>query len=176
MDAVKLQQYVIEPTLKSLNMYSAAAVKLLMGTAAQESQCDPFCRRETGLGIYQISAHTIELGASYSLRFDASVFSSNAPPIVFTPNLTLVGPGQNNGDFNDDTSATSSRSFTDTPSWTNLGTGGQPLEATRTNLALDSTRNAVVSDKGNKIFAVDTDVISISVSIFLEFSVLLSML
>lgn len=56
MDAVKLQQYVIEPTLKSLNMYSAAAVKLLMGTAAQESQCDPFCRRETGLGIYQISA------------------------------------------------------------------------------------------------------------------------
>lgn len=57
MNTVELRQYVIEPTLKSLNMYSAAAVRLLMGTAAQESQCDPFCRRrEKGLGIYQISS------------------------------------------------------------------------------------------------------------------------
>ncbi|MGB1259084.1 MAG: alkaline phosphatase D family protein [Akkermansiaceae bacterium] len=106
--------------------------------------------------IYQISTHTIELGASYSLRFDSSVFSSNTPPIVFTPNLTLVGPGNNNGDFNDDTSSVDSRSFADTPSWINLGTGGQPQEATRTTLHLDNTRNAVVSDRGNKIFAVDT--------------------
>lgn len=56
MDTLKLRQCVIEPTLKSLGMYSCAAVKLLIGTAAQESQCDPFCRRDQGLGIYQISA------------------------------------------------------------------------------------------------------------------------
>lgn len=56
MNTAQLRQHVIEPTLKSLNMHSDAAARLLMGTAAQESQCDPFCCRDKGLGIYQISS------------------------------------------------------------------------------------------------------------------------
>ncbi len=62
--ASDLKQYVIQPTLEYLGMYSSAAEKLLLGTAAQESGFDPFCQTDPdsrkncpdGLGIYQISS------------------------------------------------------------------------------------------------------------------------
>lgn len=52
---VNLREYVIEPTLSYLGTGSVSAVKLLMGTAAQESDFDPFTQRNQGLGIYQIT-------------------------------------------------------------------------------------------------------------------------
>lgn len=55
-DAADLSLHVIQPTLKYLGMYSLAAEKLLLGTAAQESGFDPFYHVNQGLGIYQISS------------------------------------------------------------------------------------------------------------------------
>jgi hypothetical protein len=54
--ASHLLQYVIKPTLESLEMHSSAAEKLLLGTAAQESDFNPFKNNTQGLGIYQISS------------------------------------------------------------------------------------------------------------------------
>ena len=56
MNAVDLTSHIIKPTLDYLGMYSHAAEKLLLGTAAQESGFDPFCQHNGGIGIYQISA------------------------------------------------------------------------------------------------------------------------
>jgi alkaline phosphatase D len=85
---------------------------------------------------------------------------------IFEP--LLIGPGTRNGDFNDDISATDSRSFNDTPFWTNI-TGAQTGEATRTNILLDGTRNAVLRQNTPNTFANDTeytlatgDVVSVS--------------
>ena len=55
-NAADLTQYVIKPTLDYLDMYSNAAEKLLLGTAAQESDFDPFCDQHDGFGIYQITS------------------------------------------------------------------------------------------------------------------------
>ncbi len=68
----------------------------------------------------------------------------------------LIGPGTRNGDFNDDTSTTDSRSFNETPSWTNI-TGNQSGEATRTNILFDGTRNAVLRQNNPNTFANDTE-------------------
>ena len=106
--------------------------------------------------IRQLTNHVIESGASYSLRFDAAPFSSNNSSGSFNVDLTLVGAGLKNGDFNADTSTDDSRSFAQTPEWTNLGTSPQTLEATRTTLSVDGTRNAVVTQNATKIFAIDT--------------------
>ena len=51
-----LQHFVILPTLKHLGMYSKAAEKLLLGTAALESGLNPFGEvKPGGIGIYQIT-------------------------------------------------------------------------------------------------------------------------
>lgn len=54
--AADLIQHAIKPTLEYLGMYSLAAEKLLLGTAAQESGFDPFCHHSNGIGIYQITS------------------------------------------------------------------------------------------------------------------------
>ena len=54
-NAADLMQHVITPTLNYLGMPSIAAEKLLLGTAAQQSGFDPFCRQQ-GIGIYQITS------------------------------------------------------------------------------------------------------------------------
>lgn len=58
--AVDLTEHVIKPTLNYLGMHSLAAEKLLLGTAAQESDLDPFyqdCENNSqGIGIYQITS------------------------------------------------------------------------------------------------------------------------
>ncbi len=71
--------------------------------------------------------------------------------------LILVGGTTLNGNFNADTSATDSRSYSDTPNWTNLG-GVDSIEATRGNVALanDTTRNLVVNLDGTRISGNDT--------------------
>ena len=101
--------------------------------------------------IRQMSAHVIEAGASYSLRFDAAMFATGTSGEV----LSLIGGALRNGNFNADTSATDSRIFTDTPDWINIG-GVQTVEATRTNLAADGSRNAAMRDNGTRVFANDT--------------------
>ncbi|MCB1069141.1 MAG: hypothetical protein H7A43_05805 [Verrucomicrobia bacterium] len=68
----------------------------------------------------------------------------------------VVGPGINNGDFNDDVSATDSRNFSVTPSWWNLGTGAQTEEATRSNQDYDGTRNAVIYSNPSRRHALNT--------------------
>ncbi|MFM7180886.1 MAG: alkaline phosphatase D family protein [Verrucomicrobiales bacterium] len=102
--------------------------------------------------IRQMTGHAIPTGASYSLRFDAAMFSAGTP----VGDLTLIGGSVRNGNFNADTSTTSSRPFNDTPDWYNLGSGLQTAEATKTDLPVDGTRNAVVSEAGTRLFANDT--------------------
>ncbi|MEO1833316.1 MAG: hypothetical protein ABGZ08_12350, partial [Akkermansiaceae bacterium] len=109
--------------------------------------------------IRQITPHPIETGASYSLRFDAAIFSGATPGGKFVPNLTLVGPGIRNGDFNDDTSPTDGRNYEQTPFWYNVGNVQQTNQATRfnpANTSLDGTRNAVLSAGNERRFAIDT--------------------
>ncbi len=109
--------------------------------------------------IHQLTETLIEEGASYSLRFDAAIFSGATPGGDFTPDLTLVGPGLRNGDFNEDTSAIDGRNFAETPEWFNLGTSGQAIQATRfnpANTSLDGTRNAVLAANEQRRYAIDT--------------------
>ncbi|MDA9830872.1 alkaline phosphatase D family protein [Akkermansiaceae bacterium] len=109
--------------------------------------------------IRQLTPHLIETGASYSLRFDAAIFNGATPGGDFIPNLTLVGPGVRNGDFNEDTSPIDGRNYEQTPFWYNLGTVNQASQATRfnpANTALDGSRNAVLSANAQRRFAIDT--------------------
>ena len=53
-DSHELCQRIIQPTLNQLGMYSVAAEKLLLGTAALHSSFNPLLVSK-GLGLYQIS-------------------------------------------------------------------------------------------------------------------------
>jgi alkaline phosphatase D len=113
---------------------------------------------EDSAEVWQMTSHPIAAGDAFSLRFDAAMFAGNLPGGAggFVPGLTLVGPGVRNGDFNQDTSATDSRSYADTPEWINLA-GKQNAEATRLNNAyLDGTRNAVLSQDNSRQLAIDS--------------------
>lgn len=110
--------------------------------------------------IYQMTPHSVAAGESFSLRFDAAMFSGTLPGGGnFTPDLTLVGPGVMNGDFNADPSGTDARSFADTPEWYNLA-GDQGTQATRLTGAgggIDGSRNAVITAAAKqRAFALDT--------------------
>ncbi|MEN8772971.1 MAG: alkaline phosphatase D family protein [Akkermansiaceae bacterium] len=109
--------------------------------------------------IQQITPHLIKPRDSYSLWFDAAIFSGPTPGGDFIPNLTLVAPGVRNGDFNEDTSPTDGRNFEETSFWHNLGIVSQASQATRfnpANTSLDGTRNAVLSASGERRFAIDS--------------------
>jgi hypothetical protein len=101
--------------------------------------------------LRQMTGHLIQAGAGYGLRFDAAMFSTGST----RDTLLLIGGGQRNGNFNADASAVDSRSFQDTPDWVNLA-GNQAIEATRSNLPFDGTRNAATRDNDTRIFANDT--------------------
>ena len=61
LDTQALCQHIIQPTLRHLNMYSLAAEKLLLGTAALHSSFNPLMVTD-GLGLYQITSeehHTV---------------------------------------------------------------------------------------------------------------------
>jgi hypothetical protein len=59
-DPIQLKEYIIIPVLTKLDMYSEAAVNLLLGTAAVESDMGQFLRQIHGpaLGIYQMEPST----------------------------------------------------------------------------------------------------------------------
>jgi hypothetical protein len=114
---------------------------------------------EDSTAAWQLTPHAIAAGDAFSLRFDAALFSGSIPGDDFTPDLTLLGPGLLNGDFNADASPVDARNFTETPEWFNLGSAGDGSQATRNapaNTLLDGTRNAVISANSTRLFAIDT--------------------
>lgn len=84
------------------------------------------------------------------VRFDNLELVVNPPA-----DEVLVGPGVNNGDFNEDTSDAISRTFEQTPSWWNLGAQGQTAECTRTNDPFDGTRFGVAASSSNRILSIN---------------------
>jgi alkaline phosphatase D len=104
--------------------------------------------------VHQLSNHQIETGAAYSIVFDAAL----NPDTTFIPANAIIGGSLLNGDFNADTSIVDSRTFADTPRWYNL-TGNQTTQATTLSGALptpNDSRNAALSDAGDRQFALDT--------------------
>ncbi len=74
--ASDLQYFVLQPALECLDMYSAAAEQLLLGTAAQESGFDPFARTKPGgIGIYQITSEQHRAVWDTFLAFDPELAS-----------------------------------------------------------------------------------------------------
>lgn len=60
-NAEQLRQYVVEPVLRKLQLYSESAVNLVMGTAAAESRMGTYIRQMGGgpaLGLYQCEPAT----------------------------------------------------------------------------------------------------------------------
>ncbi len=110
---------------------------------------------EDSAEVFQMTDHTVATGEAFSLRFDAAMFGGNLPGGGnFSSDLTLVGVGVRNGDFEADTSTVDDRSFTETPNWENLE-GNQAIQATRNTLPF-SNRNAVIVQNGSRIFGLDT--------------------
>lgn len=60
MNTRQLKKYIIEPTLKTLDLHSDAAVNLLLGTLAQESRMGHYIHQVNGpaLGIFQMEPAT----------------------------------------------------------------------------------------------------------------------
>ena len=113
---------------------------------------------DDGEQVFQTTSHVISRGEAFSLRFDAAPFAGSAGSgAEFISDLQLVGPSLRNGDFNEDTDPADSRTFDQTPWWSNLGTAGNGSQATRTTLPVDDTRNAVLSRNGTRVFALDTE-------------------
>ena len=59
-DPYQLCEYVIEPALKDINMYSKGAEQLLLGTACVESRLGTYIKQIRGpaMGIFQIEPNT----------------------------------------------------------------------------------------------------------------------
>lgn len=70
-----LAKHVIKPTLQYLGMDSKAAEHLLLGTAAQESNFDPFESFSGGIGIYQISSQEHRRAWDHFLAFKPELAS-----------------------------------------------------------------------------------------------------
>lgn len=68
----------------------------------------------------------------------------------------LIGAGVRNGDFDEDVSGTDQRTYADTPTWTNIGTGDSTDIATRSNLDYDGSRNHQASESASSVAAQDT--------------------
>lgn len=100
-DVQQLKEYVIEPTLKELDLYSKSAVNLLLGTCAQESLMGHYLHQIKGsaLGIYQMEPTTHDdIWDNYlkynqaletKLRCIACYFNSN-PPSYTKPHPSLL--------------------------------------------------------------------------------------
>lgn len=77
MNKENLEKYIITPALEYLEMHSEAAVNLLLGTCAQESEMGRYVRQISGgpgVGIYQIEPRTHEdVIVSYALYRNALI-------------------------------------------------------------------------------------------------------
>ncbi len=110
---------------------------------------------EDGGHLSQMTTRVISTGDSFSLRFDAANFAS-PDGSDFNADLTLIGGATGNGDFNGGSGEGVSWSFVETDAWTNIGTGTQNVEATKSDKSVDGTRSAVIAQGDNKIFGLDT--------------------
>lgn len=73
--AVDLTLHIIKPTLEYLGMYTPAAEDFLLDQAARQSGLDPFCRRDEGIGIYQISPEQHRVAWDNFLAFQSELAS-----------------------------------------------------------------------------------------------------
>jgi len=75
--AKQLKENIIEPALKKLDLYSEAAVNLLLGTAAQESHMGTYLKQINGpaLGIYQMEPRTYSDIFDNYLKFRFQIFN-----------------------------------------------------------------------------------------------------
>ncbi len=83
-----------------------------------------------------------------------AALSSNPAP----GETLLVGGDVLNGHFNNGAGDPLADPwvFAETASWQNLGTGGQTAQATRSNLAFDGSRNAVIAQGSSRVHGLDT--------------------
>lgn len=99
----------------------------------------------------QVSSHQISTGESFAIRFDAAL----SPDTSFIPAGAIIGGALLNGDFDGDPSSFDFRIFSDTPDWFNLA-GDQNLQATTLSEVPSETRQAVLTDSGDRLFAIET--------------------
>jgi hypothetical protein len=79
-----------------------------------------------------------------------------APPLHAQKTI-LVGPGQRNGDFNDDGDPSDQRNFEQTPFWENIS-GASTIICSRTNLTnVSGSRNAQISHAASQLMAQSTE-------------------
>jgi hypothetical protein len=60
LNSQQVRQYVIQPALKKINLYSEDAEELLIATMAHESECGAFIKQMEGpaVGVYQMEPRT----------------------------------------------------------------------------------------------------------------------
>lgn len=91
----QLKEYVIEPVLKKLNLYSEEAVSLLIGTAMVESLGGDYVHQVKGpaCGIYQIEPRTandiLDNYLSHKPILEMLVRHLYIPELTLEQNLTL---------------------------------------------------------------------------------------
>ncbi len=101
--------------------------------------------------------HGLNAGADSINRNDHFIFAPQPPSGgTFTPDKPLVGPGLRNGDLESPVFASDQRPYSEADDWVNIGTGSQADVFIRTNQNRTSPQNAVMSEAGNRVAAVDT--------------------
>lgn len=90
MKSYQLKQFVIEPILKQLNLYSEEAADMLCETAAAESLCGNFIRQIAGpaCGVYQMEPATAEDIYKNYLAYKPDLFM--AVRNLFVPRLSMA--------------------------------------------------------------------------------------
>ena len=76
-DASELRRYIVYPVLQSMHLYSLAAERLVLGTAAQESGMGKYLRQMRGgpaRGIYQMEVATLNDLYDNFLRYNHDLF------------------------------------------------------------------------------------------------------
>jgi len=78
-------------------------------------------------------------------------------PPLHAQKTILVGPGQRNGDFNEDEEPSDQRNFEQTPFWENIS-GASTIICSRTNLTnVSGSRNAQISHAATQLMAQSTE-------------------
>ncbi|MFT5109874.1 MAG: autotransporter-associated beta strand protein [Pseudoalteromonas tetraodonis] len=112
---------------------------------------------EHEVGFVKPRFHGLGAGANSINRNDRFRF---APVSVsgerFTADLILVAPGTRNGGFESPAFDSDQHGFAEADDWTNIGSGTQQESFIRTNLGRDTPQNAVISQSGGRVAAIDT--------------------
>lgn len=76
LSASDLRHQIIRPTLAYLGIHCPVAEELLLTTATMESELNPLCKRDDGIGIYQITAWQHRMVWDEYLAFQPDLASS----------------------------------------------------------------------------------------------------